>query len=1025
MAEKARRDKDKTSDSSNQPNDAQNAAQDETLDGTSDLTSQADANPNIVSTGNTLPESQDTRSDQPNIETKILGTGSGAVSPEPDANTLPSESALPPDVVQGDAATGKLQMDSSSEATGDFTDAQQFNLDPDGTKLFESGVDAGVTGDFTVSQRLPAAHPGMPTKVGSYDILGVLGRGGMGVVYRAKQKKLGREVALKMILSGAHASGEQLQRFISEAQAVAHLQHPNIVQIFEVSEERGLPFFSLEFVDGQSLDDLLGDRMLADREAAKLTMEICRAMQYAHDHAILHRDLKPANVLLAVDGTPKITDFGLAKNLEDTDESSSTRTGTVMGTPSYMSPEQASGKVHELGPATDQYSLGAMLYEFLTGRPPFIGAKPVETIMQVVRDEPVPPRQIRGSCPVDLETICLKALQKDPHKRYASCNAMADDLQRYLDGVPIEARPVSNLERAWRWCRRNPTIAIASAAAMLMMVFATTVSTWSYFTVSAKNREIAAERDYAQEQETIAKIQEQLAKDQQALAEAREKVAREQSKLALDSLQFVQTNVDNELKTLAGMSDVRLRIMRAMAEKWHELEIELTSSADDATGERGEAMATLMASRARTAEALLQLGEVQEADDIYAELIEQANRRIEIMEGVDAARFNAAFLYVQRAATQSKLNPDPKVALDLNLVALNIIENIREHPKPKPYDPESDEKTSEEIERERNDLDNRIDSVHESILKGLGAYYLGQGELGQAAEYFSQAYAVGVSGLEKIRNEPSFENLSIDQQDTLTAGRQLALDTSGLALAYIYLRLGRTEESIERYEAAIKGRREIAERRPNFAALQHGLAGFLGNYGNAYLWLDRPEDARSLLEESLQIFVQLTSTDPKNARYRSDLSTAHYRVGTYWDVTGETELAKEHFLKSMELRRELVELSDNETNKQRLMLSLARCGQMDQARAISDEFRSTEVQNGELHLERARALAQLSRHTNTETEKTAIIDDALNALERAVDEGFADPFRISAEQDLDPLHANSRFDQVLASLKSSQSEQGE
>ena len=235
------------------------------------------------------------------------------------------------------------------------------------------------------------------------------------------------------------------------------------------------------------LDKRLKEGMLDDREAAQMMLTICRAMQYAHNNKILHRDIKPANILLTCDGSPKITDFGLAKKLEDADESSSTRTGTVMGTPSYMSPEQAKGLIHELGPATDQYSLGAMLYEFLTGRPPFIAAKPIETIMKVVRDEPVAPRQINEACPIDLETICLKALQKAPDKRYASCAEMADDLQRFLDGKPILARPVSRVEAFWRWCRRNPTVAVLTATAAALLIAVAGVSAYSAKSLASKN----------------------------------------------------------------------------------------------------------------------------------------------------------------------------------------------------------------------------------------------------------------------------------------------------------------------------------------------------------------------------------------------------------------------------------------------------------------------------------------------------------------------------------------------------------
>src|SRR5262245_38775849 len=322
--------------------------------------------------------------------------------------------------------------------------------------------------DFSLGPAKDGPAPAPIPSVPGYEILGVLGRGGMGVVYKARHKKLNRLVALKMVLAGAHASAHQLARFYTEAEAVAQLQHPNIVQIYEVAELEGLPFFSLEFVGGGTLAKKIDGKPQPPREAAVTVELLARAMAAAHERGILHRDLKPANVLLDADGMPKITDFGLAKRIED--DSSQTKSGTLMGTPSYMSPEQARGETHEIGVLSDQYSLGAVLYELLTGRPPFAGPTMLETLFQVRHQEPVPPTRLQPRCPRDLETICLKCLQKEPHKRYANCTALADDLHRFLAGEPIKARPWGRLERAWRWCRRNPRVAALSAAVGVLLL---------------------------------------------------------------------------------------------------------------------------------------------------------------------------------------------------------------------------------------------------------------------------------------------------------------------------------------------------------------------------------------------------------------------------------------------------------------------------------------------------------------------------------------------------------------------------
>jgi tetratricopeptide (TPR) repeat protein len=304
--------------------------------------------------------------------------------------------------------------------------------------------------------RAPAPVAAVP----GYEVLEEVGRGGMGVVYKARQVALKRTVALKMLLAGGHAGDDRLARFRQEAEAVARLQHPNIVQVHEVGESDGLPFFSMEYVEGGSLAKRLGAGPLPPREAAALAEVLARAVQHAHQRGVVHRDLKPANVLLAEDGTARVTDFGLAKRLDEPG-SAQTQSGAVMGTPSYMAPEQAAGRTAELGPAVDVYALGAVLYEMLTGRPPFAGATLMETLQRVLHDEAAPPSRVRPGIDRDLETICLKCLAKEPAQRYPSALAVAQDLERYLAGEPILARRPGPLGRLWRQARRRPLAALA------------------------------------------------------------------------------------------------------------------------------------------------------------------------------------------------------------------------------------------------------------------------------------------------------------------------------------------------------------------------------------------------------------------------------------------------------------------------------------------------------------------------------------------------------------------------------------
>jgi tetratricopeptide (TPR) repeat protein/tRNA A-37 threonylcarbamoyl transferase component Bud32 len=326
----------------------------------------------------------------------------------------------------------------------------------------------------------PDSNPDVrPRHFGSYELIEEISRGGMGVVYKARQRGLNRIVALKMILAGEFASSEELARFRREAEAAAALQHPNIVQIYEVGVHEDRPFFSLEYVDGGNLGQRLAKAPLPARQAAQLVETLARAVHYAHERGIIHRDIKPANVLLTSDGTPKITDFGLAKQLMDP-AGEQTKSGAVLGTPSYMAPEQAEGKSERIGPAVDIYALGAILYEVLTGRPPFRASTPLETLDQVRLQEPVPPRKLQPKNPADLENICLKCLQKEPGRRYASALDLADDLRRFLAGEPIQARPVGSWERTTKWVRRRPVVAALLLAVVLISTSGVAGIVWQW-----------------------------------------------------------------------------------------------------------------------------------------------------------------------------------------------------------------------------------------------------------------------------------------------------------------------------------------------------------------------------------------------------------------------------------------------------------------------------------------------------------------------------------------------------------------
>jgi hypothetical protein len=354
----------------------------------------------------------------------------------------------------------------------------------------------------------PKVGPSLP----GYEILDELGRGGMGIVYKARQVSPSRLVAVKMIRAGEGATPEEVVRFGVEAETVARLQHPNIVQIYEVGVFQQRPYFALEYVAGGNLDDRLAGRPLPARQAAGFVEAVAHAIHHAHERGIVHRDLKPANVLLTADSTPKVADFGMARLVHA--DLRLTRTGMVAGTPNYMAPEQARpGKA--VGPAADVYALGAILYETLTGRPPFTGETSLDVLRQVNECDPVPPARLAPLVPRDLETICLKCLAKEPRQRYATAAALADDLRRFLDGKAVKARPVGPVGRGWRWARRNPLVAAALGLVL--------------FTVAGAFVWIARERDEAKrlagenaelaevERGALKKVQDALAKETTAL----------------------------------------------------------------------------------------------------------------------------------------------------------------------------------------------------------------------------------------------------------------------------------------------------------------------------------------------------------------------------------------------------------------------------------------------------------------------------------------------------------------------------
>ncbi len=506
----------------------------------------------------------------------------------------------------------------------------------------------GTGADRTFFARLPPDPPASRDRpvpvIDGYEILGELGRGGMGVVYRARQVRLNRPCVLKMILGGAHASPEATARFLAEAQAIARLQHPHIVQIHHIGETDGLPFFELEFLDGGSLDRRLNGTPWPARRAAELIESLARGVAEAHSQGIVHRDLKPGNVLLAADGTPKITDFGLAKSLAE--DSGLTRTDSIMGSPGYMSPEQAEGKTRQVGPLADIYALGVILYELLTGGPPFRGTTALEILDQVKNAEPVAPSRLVPGLPRDIETIALKCLQKAPEKRYDSAAALAEDLRRFRGGESIVARPVPFWERGIKWTRRRPAIATLAAVVLLLLAALVGLGVLSYERIDSALR-IAEVRRKAAEESQLETIKQSKVADAN-FARARKAVD--------DSFTIVS---ESKLLNVPGLRALRADLLDSSMRFYEEF---LRERSDDPSLRND-----LLRTRLRVADVLRELGRTKEANEAYEAAI--ANFELALRDRPDDLDLKTGLADALHFVVSLRA-PDQKIATMRRIVAL-------------------------------------------------------------------------------------------------------------------------------------------------------------------------------------------------------------------------------------------------------------------------------------------------------------------------------------------------------------------
>ena len=887
--------------------------------------------------------------------------------------------------------------------------------DPNATFVVPSGDPNATVQDRKGSDGASGDKSGVVVTdlIKGYYILGELGRGGMGVVYRARQIALNRVVAIKMILAGGHAGSEQLARFQAEAEAVAMLAHPNIVQVYDIGEQDGLPYFSLEFVDGTGLDRELGGKPQPEKKSAQLIETLARAMQFAHEHGIIHRDLKPANVLVTKNGVPKISDFGLAKQL-DTD-SSQTRTGTIMGTPSYMAPEQGRGE--KVGPLADVYSLGSMLYEMITGRPPFVAATAVQTLMRLLKEEPVLPSRVKPNVSRDLETICLKCLQKDPHRRYASAGALAEDLHRFVAGEPILARPVSAPERLWRWCKRNPKIASLTAAVLMLLMTVATVSTVMAFRIQQEKLLVVGERNRANElatkesaartradrnaSEAIAarELANQKAKDEEAAkllaqeartaADESAKIAIEQRKLALDTLYNLVTKVEEQLRDRdqADLPKLRRDIVEEAMKGLRNVSrtAENSNLTDRSMGLAFQRMADICQQAAETEEALQHH---QRALAVFEKLLEADPKD-------DRAAWNIAISYDKLGDLTRQLGTDVAVARQYYDKALERRETLLGNvnvPELAPAD------------RQR--------AVAVSLAK-LGSFTLLMGDPGGARMYYLKTLAQSEAMVAKSPKDPQANQ---------------ALAGSYTIMGNVSFRMREVDEARDYYGKAKKLRHELFDQDRLNLRYRRELAACYGALGDIELHLRNASTALEQYDIANKLYEEWYQSNPEDPDAQSSIATSYYRLGAANIFLGK-DTAKQIFEQSLRLREQFVAADPKNTSKQiALMLAQARCGRHVDASLIANQIReSSSTDRGNLFyvgccyalcvadVAQGNAADQLTAADLALQEQYANL--AVETIRQAISLGYNDVVALEMDPDLEPILRLPAYVELIAKLK--------
>ncbi len=896
-----------------------------------------------------------------------------------DAEKLPETPNNAPDTV--DDVLGEGEPNSASQPGNMPGEAVTDGPPPSASQ--RPSEDSGFT---FVAPVTSAARPtrwapleALPTLFGDYELLNEIARGGMGITYRARQIPLNRIVALKMIKSGQLANEQEIRRFQTEAELAAGLDHPNIVPVFEVGEIDGRHFFSMGYVEGESLEQRLLAGPMPLRDAARLLMVVAEAIHYAHEKGVIHRDLKPGNIMLSnrpvrsgpesrgvaspeaacprEDSSsdletlvPRVTDFGLAKQLAD--DSDLTVAGQVLGTPGYMPPEQADGRVGDIGPYSDVYSLGAILYCLITGRPPFQAAGMMKTLRQVVECEPASPRQLNWAIDQDLETICLKCLEKEPKRRYRSARALADELRRYLDHRPIRARSIGRLAHLWRWCRRRPALATLSATLVIALLAGTTVST--YYAVQAnRNAQIYRwEKLHAAHQADLA--QAALRNERQAHAKLKASLAETEQTIR----RWVETANNAELLREPRFRPLLKRLLQDALTHYTRFVEQHDSDQDTPT-------------RIRLAYAFFEIGKINdrsgatsEAIAAYRQAISQYQRLtkdhpedVRLLRALAKCYCNCGALLVESGAADQAREPLQKAGtlfeelvksvparsddwsdlattwescgllfgdngdlakgLDYRERALQIrIRQQRDHPN----DDEIASNVAGSYHRvalSRLDLgetDNTVELLEESeaILDRLlkdkprNAGYLSsladvRNTLGTLL-WQTGEYAAAIAVFQNRRD--TYEQL-VKNYPAISHYR-FNLAGSYFNIAGVYKRVGRRAETMEAYQKARTLFQDLATEDPSFPGYRSSLAGVYFNEGNYYTGTHHSAKAVAAFEQALTLQRQLTADSPSKTQYWNDLAQTLNGIGAAYGVQNERAKARAAYRDAVVIHERLV-----------------------------------------------------------------------------------------------------------------------